>query len=232
MSRWVQALLSPIGSKAVMAITGLLLSLFVLAHMLGNLQIYLGPAAINAYAKGLKDMPALLWSARIGLLTLAVVHVGFAFRLHRQNEAARPVAYVHERTRKATWMSRHMVLTGLVILAFVVFHLLHFTVGKVVKADVFAAAHDHNGYGHDVYFMFVKGFQDPLVTGSYLVAQVFLALHLMHGFSSLFQSLGLNHPRWDPLLRKLGPGLGILILVGNGSMPLMCLLGVVKEVAP
>ncbi|MFO0841980.1 MAG: succinate dehydrogenase cytochrome b subunit [Gemmataceae bacterium] len=127
---------SSLGKKYAMAVTGLLLIGFVVAHMSGNLLIYLGPDALNSYAQALKARPALLWAARGGLLAVFLVHLFLAFRLTRQNYAARPTAYVYEETLQATWASRHMMLTGLVLLLFIAYHLAHFTLGVVHPADV------------------------------------------------------------------------------------------------
>src|SRR5262249_2276530 len=120
-----------VGSKYVMALTGIGLLGFVIVHMLGNLLIYLGPDALNSYAKALKSNPELLWSARTGLLLIFVIHLILSIRLTLQNKRARGVSYTYEDTVQASWASRHMLLTGLVLLAFIVFHLAHFTLGIV-----------------------------------------------------------------------------------------------------
>src|SRR5215213_7049822 len=135
-------LTSSLGSKYLMAITGLLLTGFVLGHMAGNLLIYAGPDALNSYAHGLKARPLLLWGARLGLLAVFVLHLVLAFRLTLQNSKARPVRYVHpDATLQASWASRHMMLTGLVLLAFIVFHLAHFTLGVVKPAAIQSTPH-------------------------------------------------------------------------------------------
>ena len=127
----ISALSSSVGSKFLVALTGLGLTGFVYVHMAGNLLVFQGPAALNDYAQFLKDHAGLLWTARIGLVTLFIIHIGLALRLTIRNQAARPTRYVHEETVQASWASRHMALTGLVILAFVIFHLLHFTRGSI-----------------------------------------------------------------------------------------------------
>jgi succinate dehydrogenase / fumarate reductase cytochrome b subunit len=255
---------SSLGSKYVMALTGLALIGFVLAHMAGNLLLFAGPDSLNSYAAALKHRPGLLWPARLILLALFVLHVVLGVRLTWQNKLARPVGYVCERTVRANWASRHMLLSGLVLLAFVVYHLAHFTLGIVKKADVevvngsveklpapkhyldlaevrppgakqYAPKPDVNlrsaspseDARQDVYSMVVAGFRNPWITLSYVVAMVFLALHLWHGGSSWFQSLGLEHPRYDPLIRAIGPALALIVLVGNCTMPLAVLFGLV-----
>jgi succinate dehydrogenase / fumarate reductase cytochrome b subunit len=258
---------SSLGSKYVMAITGLLLIGFVLAHMTGNLLVFLGPDAINSYAHALKDKPALLWTARLGLLVVFVVHVVLGIRLTMQNRAARPTPYVYEDTLQASWASRHMLLTGLVLLAFVVYHLAHFTLGVVKRANVQHTARDglvelsppkdyldlaelrsadRRSYAavpdvdlrsldprkvdarQDVYSMVIAGFRNPWVSLSYLVAMAFLGLHLWHGGSSWFQSLGLNHPRYHGIIGAIGPLLAGVVVAGNCSIVLSVWLGIVQ----
>jgi succinate dehydrogenase / fumarate reductase cytochrome b subunit len=262
---------SSIGQKYLMAITGLLLTGFVLAHMTGNLLLYAGPDALNAYAAALKSHPALLWTARLGLLAVFLLHLFLALRLAAQNRKARPVPYQFERTIQASWASRHMLLTGLVLLAFIVYHLAHFTLGVVEGAagqrrdtpgpgeGRWGALHHSKNFldlaeiksqgarhytpapsdnlatalaqgedaRHDVYSMVVAGFRNPFITVSYVLAMVFLALHLWHGGSSWFQSLGLNSPRWEWLTGSVGPFLAVAVFVGNCSIPVSVLLGIV-----
>jgi succinate dehydrogenase / fumarate reductase cytochrome b subunit len=221
---------SSVGSKYVMAVTGLGLIGFVIVHMLGNLLLFAGPDALNSYAKALKDKGALLWVARLGLLAIFLVHVVLGIRLTLQNMRARGSRYVYEDTVQASWASRHMLLTGLVILAFVVYHLAHFTFGAITTAEgvnYLDLRDPDDPTRHDVYRMVVAGFRSPWITLTYLAAQVFLWLHLWHGGSSWFQSLGLNHPAYNPFLRKFGPVLATAVLVGNCSMPLAVFFGLV-----
>jgi succinate dehydrogenase / fumarate reductase, cytochrome b subunit len=230
-----------LGAKYVMALTGFGLVCFVLAHMAGNLLIFAGPDALNGYAEGLKDKPALLWSARLGLLFIFLLHLFLAFRLWQLNTSARPVRYVREDTVQATWASQHMMLTGLVLLAFILFHLAHFTFGIITTTEVkdprtgqlvqrsYLDLRDvHDPKRQDVYNMVVAGFKVSWVTLLYVLAQIFLCVHLWHGGSSWFQSLGLNHPQYNPVLFRIGPVLAVLVLVGNCSIPLAVLCGVIK----
>jgi succinate dehydrogenase / fumarate reductase cytochrome b subunit len=210
-----------LGAKYVMALTGLGLVGFVLMHMIGNLLLFAGrPEPLNAYADALKGKPTLLWTARTGLLFIFVLHIYLAFHLWQMNREARPVRYVHPENSESSWASRHMMLTGLVLLAFIVFHLAHFTFGVVAPP-----AHLDR---QDVYQNVVEGFRNPLITLSYVVAQFFLCLHLWHGGSSWFQSLGINHPQYNPVIRKVGPVLAVVVLAGNCSMPLAVLAGAVR----
>jgi succinate dehydrogenase / fumarate reductase cytochrome b subunit len=220
---------SSIGGKVTMAVTGLLLFGFVVAHLLGNLQLLKGPDAINAYAKMLHDLGPLLWVARIGLLAIFVLHVVTAIRLSRANKAARPVAYSKNATMQASFASRSMVLSGMTVLVFVIYHLLHFTLG--VTNPGHHAKKLAGAQGHDVYAMVTTSFSDPLIVGVYVLSQVVLYLHLSHGIQSLAQTLGLNHGRYTPMIKKLSFLLAALIAGGNALLSLSVLLGIVKVAA-
>jgi succinate dehydrogenase / fumarate reductase, cytochrome b subunit len=215
---------SSLGSKYLMALTGLGLTGFVIAHMLGNLQVFLGRDALNSYAAALKHMGGLLWIARAGLLAIFVLHIIYGIKLALANHEARPVPYHFKQYREATLASRTMIWTGLVILAFVLFHLAHFTFFLVNSG--FSELHDAQGR-HDVYAMTILGFRNPVISLLYVVAMALLAFHLSHGFQSLFQSLGLNHPRWLSAIRGTSLGLAVVIFVGNSAMPLAVLFRLV-----
>jgi succinate dehydrogenase / fumarate reductase cytochrome b subunit len=221
---------SSIGGKAPMAVTGLLLFGFVVAHLLGNLQLLRGADAINNYAKMLHDLGPLLWVARIGLLVVFVLHVATAIRLSRANKAARPVAYAKGATMQATMASRSMVLSGLTVGAFLAYHLAHFTFGLVhgardAKALEVAGAPWN---GHNVYAMVTASFGNPAVAAVYVAAQVVLFLHLSHGVQSLAQTLGFHHGRYTPMVRSLSVVLALAIAGGNAFLALSVLLGIVK----
>lgn len=233
---WVSSYVkSSVGAKHLMAITGIVLSGFVLVHMLGNLLLLAGPDAINAYAAGLRENPALLWGVRVVLLGSVVVHIASAYRLTLLNRAARPVKYVRYRTIRTHFYARTMAMSGLILLAFIVYHLLHFTLGQV-QPESFAFLEQAAGtYANvdaagrpDVYSMVVTGFQNPLVSASYVVAMVLLCMHLAHGVSSLFQSLGVNHPKYDTFVRYVGPVYATVIFAGNTLIVLAVLAGIVK----
>jgi succinate dehydrogenase / fumarate reductase cytochrome b subunit len=220
-----------------MAFTGLGLTLFVIAHMLGNFQVFLGREALNGYAAALKHMSSLLWIARIGLLVLFVLHIAYGVNLWLANRAARPVMYHFKKYREATLASRTMIVTGLVILAFVLFHLAHYTFGLVQKDPVtgqsFLEMKDPTDLKRaDVYAMTIYGFRNPVISLLYIVSMALLAFHLSHGVQSLFQSLGLNHPRWFPFLKGLSLVVAVVIFVGNSSMPLAVLLRLIGKDVP
>jgi succinate dehydrogenase / fumarate reductase cytochrome b subunit len=218
------SLASTLGGKTVVALTGLSLLGFVLAHMAGNLQIYLGQEAVNAYAAKLKSLGGLLWAARLGLLAVAVLHVVTALKLAAHSRTARPVRYAASGSVQKTVSAASMVWSGLLIAAFVVYHLAHFTWGWILT-DAYALR-DAQGR-HDVYSMTVLGFQQPLIAGLYLFAMVVLALHLVHGAQSIFQTLGVTRPHTAAAIRKAGLAVAWLVLLGNASMPLAVLAGLV-----
>ena len=219
------ALRSSIGKKAVMAVTGLMLLGFVVGHLLGNLSIFLGPNGINEYAVHLKSLGPLLWVARIILLAAVGLHIVSAIALVQENRKARPVPYAKQTPIQTTYAARTMVISGFIILAFIIYHLLHFTF-RVTHPDI-SALHDSHGR-HDVYTMVVRSFQQPLVAGFYILAQLLLASHLSHGISSLFQSLGLRDERFVKCLKKAGCAIALLIFTGYCSIPVCSLLGILK----
>ena len=220
---------SSIGAKVTMAVTGLLLFAFVVVHLLGNLQLFAGPEAINSYAKMLAELGPLLWLARGGLLAVFVLHVATGLRLARSNRAARPVAYSKDATVQATFASRSMVFSGVSLLVFVIYHLAHFTFG-VTNPEHFAkkaAAAD----GHDVYTMVATSFRVPAIAIAYTAFQLVLWLHLRHGVQSLAQTLGIHHPRYTPWIGMVSVVLATAVAGGNMLLALSVMTGMV-EVAP
>lgn len=214
---------SSVGRKIIVALTGVILILFVIGHLLGNLQIYLGPEWINSYSQHLRDLGPLLWAIRAGLLIAVLLHIYFTILLAIENRRARPDRYRRKRHVKATWASRHMALSGLVVLAFIIFHLLHFT-GHNFNARFPLLKNDPlNRY--DVYSMMVYGFQNVWASAFYVFALFLLTLHLTHGSSSFFQSLGLNNKRLTPRLAFAGRIFAWLIFIGYASIPIAVLLG-------
>ncbi len=220
---------SSVGAKALMALSGLGLIGFLVVHMGGNLQMHLGPEPMNAYAKALKGQPLVLWPARLGLLGMFLLHVGLAFHLNAKNAKARPIAYASDRAVASTWASRHMLLTGALVLAFLGYHLAHFTLG-LTHADHFALV-DAQGR-HDVYAMVVHGFRSPVVAGSYVLAMFVLALHLSHGFGSLWRSLGTSSPALVDALRKAGIAVALAITLGFATVPIGVVAGTIGREVP
>jgi succinate dehydrogenase / fumarate reductase cytochrome b subunit len=163
---------------------------------------------------------------RLGLLAIFVLHVWTAFRIWSANRRARPVGYAVNAYNTSTYASRTMIWSGIIVLAFVVFHLLHFTLGKV-QPELFHLPDPAAEGRHDVYRMVVLGFREPWVAISYVVAQVLLCLHISHGASSLFQTLGFTNPRVECARKAAGPLLATVIAIGNISIPVSILLGLV-----
>jgi succinate dehydrogenase / fumarate reductase cytochrome b subunit len=207
----------------IVAVTGVILILFVVGHLLGNLQIFLGPAWINGYAEHLRDLGPLLWAIRAFLLVDVLAHIYYTIRLAIENRRARPESYRRKDVVKATFASRHMVMSGLILLAFIVFHLLQFSFRTT---DPRFAILPVDPLGHyDVYTMMVLGFSSPLVSGFYTFAMFLLALHLSHGSSSFFQSLGLNNQNLTHRLAVAGRIFAWVLFVGYSSIPAAVVLG-------
>lgn len=214
-----------VGNKVVIALTGLGLVGFVVFHMLGNLQVFEGQSAINTYAAFLQDMPIFLWTARIGLLAILIVHVSLAIQLTLRNYRARPIAYAAHTYRHASVASRTMAASGVVLLLFVVFHLLHLTAGVIdpISPDRF----DIEGH-RDVYGKVVHAFQNPVIVMLYVVGQLGLGLHLSHAVSSSLQTLGLEHAVFNRLFKAAGPTVALLVVLGNTAIILAVYFGIVR----
>lgn len=218
---------SSLGKKYVMAVTGLGLWMFVIIHMLGNLQIFTGPEHLNAYGHALKSTPALLWGARIGLLTIGILHVVAASQLARSNRRARPIGYGDKKVVASSFAQRTMIISGLILLAFIIFHLAHFTFGWV-NPQYLEFKDPLNLSRHDVYRMMIVGFSNPIVSAFYIVSMGLLLLHLSHGVSSTFQSLGLRSIKTFGFFDKLAKITALALFLGNSAIPLAILLGWLK----
>jgi succinate dehydrogenase / fumarate reductase, cytochrome b subunit len=216
---------SSIGAKQVMALTGLGLVLFAIVHMLGHLGVLIGRDTYNDYAATLQGLGALKWITRGGLLAIFVLHVAMALRLVALNRAARPVKYAVYRPTRASAAGRSMAWTGVIVLAFIVYHLIHFTFG-LVQPEAFHRLDDAKRI--DAYGMFVHGFQSLPIYVSYLIAIALLSVHLAHGAVSWLQSLGMRHPKYDRLFAAFGPGLTAILFVGYMVPPTAVLLGIVN----
>ena len=211
---------STIGRKVIMAVTGAILFGFVLVHMLGNLQVYLGPEAMNHYGLFLRQVlhGTGIWIARAILLAAVALHIWSATSLTLDSRRARPVGYREQKWRESTYASRTMRWSGVILLLFVIYHLLHFTTGTLHQSFIEG----------DVYHNFVAGFRVVPVSIAYIVAMLALGLHLRHGLWSMCQTLGVSHPRY---MRAAHVGAWIfaaIIVVGNISFPLAVLAGIVK----
>jgi succinate dehydrogenase / fumarate reductase cytochrome b subunit len=209
---------STIGKKAIMAVTGLILFGFVILHMLGNLQVFLGPEVMNHYAETLHGNPPLLWTARIILLISVALHIWASVQLTLLKREARPVGYVKRANVVSSWASRSMMLSGPIIAIFVVFHLLHLTTGTLHPQFIELQAYEN----------LVTGFLVVPVAVIYIIAMVLLGFHLSHGIWSMFQSVGLSHPRYTPMIKKFASVFSWLLVAGFISIPLAVLSGLVR----
>lgn len=228
---------SSIGKKAIMAVTGFILLGFVFVHMLGNLKIYQGAEALNHYAFELRLLGApifsyeqALWIARVVLLGAVGLHIWSAVQLTLQSRASRPQSYAEAKGSQPAYRyaSYTMRWGGVVILLFVIYHLLHFTFGVVGYGAGNAAFIHPEGEQYFVYQNVVAGFSLWYVSLFYIIAMIALGLHIFHGTWSMFQTLGLNNARWDGLWRGLAGLLAVVIVVGNVSLPLSVLTGIVQ----
>ena len=216
---------SAVGKKSVMAITGIMLLGFVLAHMVGNFKIYLGASHLNEYGEWLRVIgePALprtvfLWIMRIGLIGAFFFHIQSAYSLTRMNMKARPVKYQSHRDYvAANFASRTMRWTGIIVGLFIIFHLADLTWGWVNPDFVRGDPYDN----------LVNSMQRVPVAIIYIIANIALGIHIFHGSWSMFQSLGLNNPRFNLWRRYFAAGFAAFITIGNVSMPLMVVTGVV-----
>jgi len=223
-----------LGKKYLMAVSGLVLVLFVIGHLVGNLQVFLGPEAINRYGHFLQSNLELIWPARIFLLAMIGLHIWSAIRVTLENKTARPVPYGQYQPVGSSYASRTMLMSGYIIFAFIVYHLLHYT--ALVQA-VNLTGHDFGAKPeffdaegrHDIFKMLVVGFNNVWVSGFYILGIALLCLHMSHGISSMFQSLGLKNKVYGPCLDKMARALSILIFLGYASIPLAILFGFGKE---
>lgn len=214
----IRFLRSTVGRKVVMGVTGLILVGFVVGHVSGNLLVFKGPEALNAYSAFLKKSMVVLYGVRVVLLAAVGLHIWAAYSLTRLDLASRPVAYSRFQPQVSTLAARTMRWGGVLLLAFIVYHLLHFTVGSV-----------HPGFSHtDVYGNVITGFRVTWVAVFYIVAMVALGAHLYHGVWSFFQTMGWNHPRFNRARRQVATALAVLVALGFIAIPAAVLGGVLR----
>lgn len=216
---------SSIGKKTAMAVTGVVLVGFVVLHLADNLTIYLGPERFNAFAAQLQRLGPLLWLLRAGLLAAVLLHIHASILVTVENRRARPIGYRVQRVIQTTYAARTMIVSGLLLVAFITYHLLHFTF-RVTNPDV---AHLMDAQGrHNVYAMVVLSFRHLPIAASYVVAMGCLAMHLSHGIASAFQTLGLTTQAWIPRLTRLSHLAAFTVFLGYTSIPLSVVLGVLS----
>lgn len=223
-----------VGKKYVMAVTGIGMMGFVLFHMIGNLKMYAGAADLNHYAHFLQTLlyplapkGVVLWILRGGLITMLFLHLHAAWSLTRLNRKARPVKYQSARDYQiANFASRTMRWSGIIVLAFIVWHLLDLTFG-VTNAHVGTMVMDHGEEIKDVYGSVVYTFDRIPVALFYVIANILLGIHLFHGSWSIFQSMGWNNPRFNKWRRAFATGFAAVVVIGNVSFPVAAMAGIV-----
>ena len=216
---------SSLGKKYLMAGTGMLLLLFVIGHLVGNLQVFLGPEAINRYGNFLQTNVEVLWPVRIGTIAIVLLHIWSATTLTLANRAARPVTYQKWEPTAASYASRTMMVSGIIVAVFIVYHLLHYTAmvqavnltGKNFEAK--PEFFDSQGR-HDIYHMMMVGFSQPLVCLFYIIGVGLLCLHLSHGASAMWQSLGWKKRSYGPCLDRAAKIGSLFIFLGYISIPI------------
>jgi succinate dehydrogenase / fumarate reductase, cytochrome b subunit len=208
------------GKKVVMAVTGALMFLFVIGHLLGNLQVFEGPEKINAYARFLHSIGELLWIVRGVLIIGIILHIVATVQLALRNKKARPIGYSRKEAINSSYASRTMYWSGPIVLVFIIFHLLQFTAGYIHPGARFIEG--------DVYHNLVSGFQVWWVSAWYIFAITLLGFHLRHGIWSMFQSVGIAHPRHTQNLKRAALLIATLIVLGYISIPISILLGLVR----
>lgn len=218
----MQLFTSTVGRKILMAITGILMVLFVVAHLLGNSSIFFG--GLNAYAEHLHALPPLVWAFRLAMLTFLVVHVIYSIQITMENSAANPQGYAVKRQLKANFSSENMIWTGVLLLLFIFYHILHFTLR--VMPDVSAFAGQVPG---DVFGMVVASFSHAVVALIYVAAMIALFLHLKHGIQSFFQTMGWSSDRSLPVIVKVGVVVAVIFLIGYSSIPVSILTGILSK---
>ncbi len=219
MNRALRFYQAAIGKKAVMGITGLIGIGFVIGHMAGNLLVFRGPDAMNAYARFLKNTGELLWIVRVVLIGAVIAHVIAAYQLTMQNRAARPVGYFDRKPQVTTWASRTMRWGGALLLLFIVLHIMHFTTGALRPTGSFSEA--------DVYRNVIGSFRIWWVTLFYVVSMIALGLHLYHGAWSSVRSLGISQPSKDPLNRQVALAIAVIVWLGFTVIPVAVFAGLV-----
>ncbi len=222
MSALVRFFQSTILSKVVMAGTGVVLVLFLLGHMIGNLQMHLGQEKMNVYAETLQHLGGVLWIIRSALILFLLLHVIASIRLKSLNLSARPEAYAFKNTVKATLASRTMIWTGVMIALFVTYHLMHFTIKSTNPQ--YNELFDSFGR-HDVYSMVVFGYQNVIIAAVYIAGMILLGFHLIHAIESMFQTLGINHPKYNSFIHGLSVTVSLVIVCGFISIPVGVLFG-------
>jgi len=214
-----------IGRKAVMAVTGLLMVLFVVMHLLGNLSIFAGPDGINAYAEKLHSLGPVVWILRIVMVVAVVLHVILSIQITLENWAAKPQKYAVARSLRATFASKNMIWTGVLIAAFIGYHLAQFTFRVTPGLELGEDASNR----FDVYTMVVSALESTPMAVLYVVAMVALFLHLSHGIQSTFQTMGVSNSKLLPEYGRWGKVASGFFLIGYGAIPVLVIVGLLAK---
>jgi succinate dehydrogenase / fumarate reductase cytochrome b subunit len=215
---------SSVGRNILMALTGLLMVLFVIAHMLGNLTIF--ASFINAYAEHLHSLPALVWIYRVVMIGAVLLHIFIGIQLTLENRAAKPQRNTLTKYRSVTFAGETMIWTGLLLLVFIIYHLLHFTV-RITNPGI---SNFVDALGRpDVYRMVVLSFRHGIISVIYAVAMIILFFHLSHGIQSFVQTIGWNNDRTLPIVRRTGLVISVILLIGFVSVPFTVIVGILRS---
>ena len=225
MNRLLHLLNTTIGRKLIVALSGVVLVLFVIGHAVGNLTLYMGSDALNAYAHFLQSSPV-LWFVRAAMLAIVIAHILLAVAVSKENKRARHMRYCARRSALQIFMDNRMVISGIVLLVFIIAHVAHLTIGVGV-GDVFAWL-DHRGY-KDVFARVVIGFENPLVAWGYILAMLLLGIHLQHSVRALFQTLGFFHDNYFDIYHALAWIITVFVVLALGSIPLVIQLGLIES---
>ncbi len=215
---------NPVSPKIVMAVTGLMLLLFVALHLIGNSSVFIGPDGLNAYAAALQGLGPLVWALRLFMIAVLSLHIFLGISISIENMTAKPDAYSVTKRLRATFSSRNMVWTGLFTAAFLIYHLLHFTF-HITNPELSASRNLDAAGRPDVFGMVVSSFRNPIISLVYLSAMFALFLHLAHGIRSMFQTLGLNTEKTFSFFQKAGILAAIALFIGYLSIPASILAG-------
>jgi succinate dehydrogenase / fumarate reductase cytochrome b subunit len=219
---------SPIGGKIVMALSGAAIILFLLGHALGNLLIFSSQTSLNSYANWLQHSP-FLWLFRIAMVVLFTTHIFLAIKLSIQNRGARPIAYAVNQDIQIDYSAKTMLISGLLIFIFILFHLAHLTLGWISTTSLTLVDNNHM---LDVYNNVVRGFQNPLINLFYIFSMLLIGLHLHHALKSIFQTLGFHHENFKQLLKVMSPIIIIALVIAFIAIPLAVVLGYLPEILP
>lgn len=218
---------SPVGRKLVMSVSGLVMLVFVIVHLLGNTSIFSGPGGINTYAMALHRLGPLLWAFRLVMIVMFGLHVFYGIQLTLENRAAKPEEYAVDKNIESTFAGRNIIWTGLIIAVFVAYHLFQFTF-QVIDPQLSAGRNSDMLGRPDVYLMVVSAFRSIPVSIGYVFAMAILGLHLMHGIQGAPQTLGLNNEKTLPVIVKTGLIAALLIFIGYTAIPASVVAGYLR----